>query len=389
MTEFLSTNPELALIAQKLSGAINPEDIFGSLEGVDDRVKEGRSIYRQLSKATYPDLFLALGQKAVAEAAFKKLNELWEAAQLKLQNGTYGIIDISKSPDAITITSGRRQYTVSTQAHQRGFSNTYLCDFSENGVDTQAIFKVARDPADNDLVENEARILKILETGNDFDKFHHYFPSLIESFSYLDTNDPVERRVNILTLSDPRLFTFKQIREAFTGGIDPKDVAWIWRRLLVALGFTHQLEIIHGAILPDNVLIQDHKHGVILSEWAAAAYEPKASREKISVVDTNYLNWYPRAVLSGHLPTPALDIYMGAENMVYLLGGEPTDQTFPRSTPAKLEQFFRGVLATSQKRAPADAWAMMEDFDLVIEDLWGPRKFHPFSIPSGANDTFW
>ena len=44
-------------------------------------------------------------------------------------------------------------------------------------------------------------------------------------------------------------------RAAYPDGVDPRDVAWMWRRLLVALGLAHRAGVVHGAVLPEHVLI--------------------------------------------------------------------------------------------------------------------------------------
>jgi hypothetical protein len=43
-----------------------------------------------------------------------------------------------------------------------------------------------------------------------------------------------------------------EVRAAFPAGIDPQDAAWMWRRLLVAVGAAHRAGVIHGAVLPET-----------------------------------------------------------------------------------------------------------------------------------------
>ncbi len=41
-----------------------------------------------------------------------------------------------------------------------------------------------------------------------------------------------------------------EVGTAYPDGVDPRDAAWMWRRLLVGLGFAHRAGVLHGAVLP-------------------------------------------------------------------------------------------------------------------------------------------
>ncbi|MGH3238625.1 MAG: adenylosuccinate synthetase, partial [Streptosporangiaceae bacterium] len=60
----------------------------------------------------------------------------------------------------------------------------------------------------------------------------------------------IQRHLNLIG----RLTGFRslaEVRAAFPAGIDPRDAAWMWRRLLVAAGAAHRAGVIHGAVLFD------------------------------------------------------------------------------------------------------------------------------------------
>lgn len=376
-------NPELEAIARKIGQAENPEDLFGSLEGVEDREEQGHSIYRNLSTLAHPNAYRDGEEIRLAEEAFKKLSALWEIARTKLRNGTYGIIDETETREPVTIHRGGREYVVLNQIEAGDFCNFYKCKYTKDDIEGDCIFKIARDPAYNEFVENEARILKILSGAEEYDKFGPYIPELIDSFSFSDALDPAPRQVNILN-STEGFYSLKEVREAFPKGVDPKDMAWMFRRLLVGLGFAHINNATHGAILPTNVLIHPELHGLIISEWSYAIHEPQVTGERINSVSTTYENWYPQEVFRKEIPTSALDIYMAAENMIYILGGEPTTGTFPDEINPRIRSFIRGSMLPSPMQRPKDAWRLLDEFDELIESLWGPRRFHQFSMPNKA-----
>jgi hypothetical protein len=41
----------------------------------------------------------------------------------------------------------------------------------------------------------------------------------------------------------------------FPDGLDPRDAAWMRRRLLACLGWAHRARLVHGAVFPEHVLI--------------------------------------------------------------------------------------------------------------------------------------
>ena len=76
-------------------------------------------------------------------------------------------------------------------------------------------------------------------------------------------------------------YTLAEVRRAYPMGVDPKDMAWMWRRLLVALGFAHLNGVIHGAVLPDNISILPGQHGLLLENWSQAVVDPEGTGERI------------------------------------------------------------------------------------------------------------
>jgi len=354
---------------EKIKEAQRPEDVFGDL-GTGDKLATANLLYRHLSKVVHPNAYpIGSSEQVIAEEAFKRLSRLMEDAKARLKDGTYGHIE-----EAIVRTR-RREYKIFKPIQSTDFCNTYYSTYNETGIDIPVHFKISRDPKNNDLVANEARVLRKLMDGEDYDKYSAYFPSLVDSFTYIDKENPQPRQANIFSIGNDEFYSLKEVREVYPDGIDPKDMAWIWRRMLVYLGFTHSNGIIHGAVLPQNIFIQAEQHGLIATEWSYAVVDPDTSGEKISAINNDYESWYPLEVKRKDIPTPALDIYMGAKCMEYLL---------PDSTDRRLNSFFKGCELERPRQRPQDAWKLLQEFDQLIESLWGPRKFHHFSMPKKA-----
>jgi hypothetical protein len=228
------------------------------------------------------------------------------------------------------------------------------------------VLKLARDPADNDLISREAAALRWLAAHGER-RHLPYVPKLLGTFGYRDPATGVVRRGNALTTLD-RFWTLANVAGRFPNGLDPRDLAWIWRRLLVALGFAHRAGIVHGAVLPPHLLIQPEDHGLTLLDWCYATGGPRPGA--LPAVPAAYRDWYPAEVRGGYVPDPGLDIYLGTKCMLRLLAG--------RQVPGPLLDFAAGCLLANPRRRPDDAWALLREFDEVLSQLYGPRRFRPF-----------
>lgn len=312
------TADEAMTLIETTSG---PRALFGRDPGRD---------YRRLARLTHPD---AHPDSPRAAAAFARLAVLWR------QHCTGTV------PGRLTFTGD----IASLYEHERG------------------LIKIARDPADNDLMDREAAALRRLQAGDA--RFRPYVPALVECQRHRDPDTGAERRANVLGRLDG-FVTLAEVNAAYPAGLDARDAAWMWRRLLVATGFAHRVGVIHAAVLPEHVLIHPADHGLVLVDWCYAITGPGGPA---AAVPARYAGWYPAEVRSRRPPGPDLDIWLATRCMTHLIGD---------LIPAPLAAFARGCTLPSPDRRPADAWALLAELDPVLERLYGPRKFRPFTMPA-------
>ncbi len=281
--------------------------------------------------------------------------------------------------DAVVVATPTRIYHVSDQIGRDDLCDTYRCAYTIDGRDWQGMFRVSRRPADNDLVQNEAQIIYHLQGQKDYDDFQPFLPKVLESFTYQDATLAKGRRVNIFALHErlpmPNiLYTLAEIHTHYPNGIDPRDMAWMWRRLLYALGFIHESGVVHGGLVPSHVMIEPIDHKLFLNGWGFAARLPAAHMTAVSL---DYETWYPQHIFNKQPPTTTLDLTMGARCMMYLIGADPTSDTpTHRNLEPELARYFAQCLQN-----PPPAWKLLEQFDAIIEKLWGPRTFRIFTMP--------
>jgi serine/threonine protein kinase len=231
-----------------------------------------------------------------------------------------------------------------------------------------AVFKVAREPRDNDLLAAEARALTRLTTDGD-PKLRAYMPRLLETFTHEDPATGERRAANVLEYQ-AGFVSLAQVAEKYPDGLDPRDAAWMWRRLLVALGAAHRVGLVHGAVLPEHVLIHPGAHGLVLVDWCYSTSRPG---EHVPALVARYRDAYPPEVPAREQATAATDVYMAGGLFLKLMGDR---------TPPELRRFAAGCRLARPRMRPQDAWALLAELDDLLNTLYGPRRFRAFAVPA-------
>lgn len=352
--------------AEAILDARIPQDIFGELPADQgDALGEATRIYRQLARETHPDSAEGDG------VAFSRLTDLYHLAQRLITAGDYHIVGLAGR----TVKAKSREYTIQERFFYGDIADTYKC--------SHGLIRVTHHPRDNDLLRTEAITVKTIRKEVE-DKWKVYLPELIDSFSIRDSSSK-DRHANVfkpLLANKPvdveAWYPLARISRAFPHGVDPRDAAWIWRRMLIVLGLGHDAGFVNHAALPTSFMILPPEHGVILLDWSCA----RRFGEKPVAMVPKYKGWYPQEVLDKTISDTATDIYMAALSMIQLLGGDPLKRTLPDRVPRALRAYFRACTLTSVNKRSDDATRLLESFDEIIERLWGPRTYRPFKVPS-------
>jgi hypothetical protein len=273
-----------------------------------------------------------------------------------------------------TAQSPKRLYTLQRLLAVGDVADVYLGS-AESDPTTQAqtpyVLKVSRIAAGQALLDNERKALVNLLTAAGDTTYRRYLPTLAESFP---AKDPLEKRVNVF-LYEPGFRTLEEVHEQHPA-LDGRHLAWIFKRLLTVLGFSHREDIMHGAVLPCHVLIEAAGHGLQLVGWGQSV----ARGQRIKTVPTRYKDWYPPEVLKKQPAGPATDLFLAARCVVYLAGGDPVANWMPEAVPRPMQRFLSTFLLDKARMRPNDAWAVLEEFDALLYQLYGPPKFHELTL---------
>ena len=348
-------------LLDRLRGADGPADVFGVLAG--DRQAALKRRYRELITIAHPDRNAYRADEATE--ACKALQEWYAAAQRQLSQGVYG------AAPRISVATRRRQYT--------GYAPPIegdLCElFPAEAAGEQMLLKVARLPRNNDLLQAEAQALRAIDRALDGQPARAHFPTLVEHFLLRDAAG-AQRHTNVLS-AEAGYVSLAEVLRAYPGGLDAADAAWMFNRVLAALGVTHGLGIVHGAVTPSHVLIRPDDHNGMLVDWCYGV----PIGEPLKAISPPYAADYPPEALAQQPATPATDLYMAARCMARLLGGHPTTLELPGSVPRPIRALLSACLLPAPQRRPDDAWQVLDDFHEILGRLYGPPRFRPFYMP--------
>jgi hypothetical protein len=238
----------------------------------------------------------------------------------------------------------------------------------------RAIVKLLRDPADADLFARQWEVLSALHAA-DAQGAHHFtlrLPGLVARGD-ARCGDGTTRAAIVLRAPPGFEATLDDVREAFPSGVDARHAVWMWRRLLEVLGWVHRSGWVHGAVLPQHVVLNAADHGAILVGWACAARVD----ERLPAVCADREAFYPDEVLRGGRAGVAMDLSMTARCVAHALGAD-AGHDLPAAVPPAVRDL---VEASVDGAVPADAWRLNDMVAAAARHAFGPPAFVPFLMP--------
>ncbi|MGV8152594.1 MAG: serine/threonine protein kinase [Candidatus Nanoarchaeia archaeon] len=364
---------DLESLYSTIMNAVLPEDVFGCVDIVlppNELLKYLAEEYNSRKQKLNPDNFSEIEEQEIAKEAINYLNNFYLDAQNKIQGGTYGLNAnrLFKPNDNFFCINERKYYL--GKILSTGDISTIYQGFFDNGRGNfaEVIIKVVDSPEDNDLMQNEVRILRRLHAET-VPQWKH-LPFILDSFN---TNDGrtgiVLRRFNGYTLLQVRA------HKRYIKCVDRKHVVWMLNRLLSGIGYAHSLGIVHCNIEPSHLIINPAMHNLCILDWSYAAYLPSQTGDGFKVYTPNFS---APEVKQKKPPIPASDIYSIGKVMIWLLGGNIETNQMPGSVEEELQRFLQYLVRESPLQRPQNAWELHGQLISTVEKLWGKRKFLSF-----------
>jgi len=273
------------------------------------------------------------------------------------------IADVGDDYSGFEITVENQPVKVNDRLTYGELCNLYRCTFLDSN--REGVLKIARSPLANRHVQREVDVLHRLHAGDSENRFAPFLPWSVGKINYTHSAAEPARTGSALCyhqgIGGPDdLYSLEEVRAVYPAGIDVRDMAWIWRRMLSILGFVHQMKLVHSSVTPDHVLIEPREHKLVLIGWCGAIDFGRAP----VLQPAKWRGWSKWD--SGASATT--DLSAAAKTAQFLLSS-PVEPAIARH----LER------AADSKTG---AWRLLDDFDQMIEALWGPRQFRPFVMPA-------
>lgn len=377
---------ELHDAARLVAKAKRAQDVFGESNSLHDL----KRAYRRLALVLYPDRYTNEADRRVANDAFCLLSDFYQTALQHFGAGNAASDKSGQNGEGLLAAETKRGRHVLHKLLASGdLADLYMASSTfADGVQRQTVCKVARRATDNDLLQTEAAAIKQLRATGSDERRHVFVPELLDRFSVTEKGTSA-RRANVLAQLDG-FYDLTQVRQAYPQGVRPIDMGWMWRRLLLVLGYAHRQGVVHGAVLPSHVMILPAQHGLVLVDWCYASVRPdKGKQPRLQAIVDASRDWYPAEVFAKQTPSAATDIAMAARCMIELMGGDPVTGNFAGDSRVgrPFRAYFKSCLAASQSARPDDAWQLLQEFDELLERLgspYFPRRFRTFAMPTGV-----
>ncbi|MBI3957010.1 MAG: hypothetical protein HY340_03395 [Candidatus Kerfeldbacteria bacterium] len=381
----------LEAVAKQLATATSFVSVFGRLPSGSHEVQTAaiKRHHRFLVRQIHPDLLPTdLSQRA--GAVFVHLENLYEAAEAAIKKGVYERASFAPCyyernghPAAISpvvLQSPAATYHLATDPTWIG-DFSYLYQATVVGSDQRVIVKIAADPTVNSRLEWEGRVLSRFhnpKAAGKLARLQPFVPKLIDTF--LVSGERGQRfRANVLPYR-AGMVSITEILAAYPGGLDPRDAAWIARRVISQTLAATMVGVVHGAIVPDHVLVEPILHEPLHIGWLHAVDNPHQSGKRITMVIDRWREFYPPEVLRKQPPDHRTDLYMAAKTLIQLFGGDTARNMFPGAVPDPIARVIRQCVESDPARRPNDGRAVLDEFTRAIREAWG-RAYRPLVMP--------
>ncbi len=373
---------EHEVICERLRAAKKPEDIFGAIPDgpLPERAIAVKHVFNDIIRVIHPDKNPGLKD---ASTYVTKLTSFRAEAEALLKAGTYG--QPRKAVVKATLRSGRGTYELVEEFRTGEVADLFIAELAGK----RCLLKIVRQPSDNDLLDTEAKVLGELHRSVDRKApiFRKYLPKLLDSFALIEGGR--HRRVNVLDIAEPQeeyvkkllekkgvaapkdYFSLAEIREAYPEGLDARDVTWMIRRAFEVLGWVHSVGYVHGAVLPEHVIVHPLEHGARLIGWSYAV----RAGARLSAVSATRRGMYPPGVFKREPAQPVLDVQLASECAVLLLSDQRGK--LRSDVPPDIATFF----AQCRTGRIRDAWTAYRTYDEVLSKIYGKRAYRAFAMP--------
>lgn len=303
--------------------------------------------YRTLLKLTHPDLHPNDPDKA--QQAFVHVTTVWTTKGDPASN-----VSTTQAQPKNTIYTKRNTYLVTKN---KTLNNIAYYTAETSTTTDKTTLQLAVNPEASKRLHSGIQNLKKVRTTLE-EHYQEFFPKPIDVFNTKHNNQKLFGVVT--TPSQENWYTLQEVLKRYPAGIQGEDLAWMYRRALVALGLTHDAGAFYGAPVLETIQIQPESHGFMLTDWQ---YSVEQNQDMTSLPNGELLKHY-RKDKKGSIEK---DLTIVSEEFVKLMD---------KRTPRQLRTFIRGMSLAPTKTALQG----LIEFEQTLTEVYGTRKFHTFTM---------
>jgi hypothetical protein len=365
------------------------ETVFGKLPRGDAASQKNvlRKQFNYLARQVHPDIAPREG-KLLAGEVFGLLIAMRKSAETAIESGTYhmpfkaGAAPEPRRPisdNGQTLQSAKALYQLHVEPYRTGDFSVLYQARTLTGTGGSVLIKIATDPTHNTLLEKEVSLLKRFVTRP---RLQVYVPTVTDTF--VVSGDAGRRYRAIVITPHTGALSLTDIRAALGRPLEAVEVAWVGRRIIAQSLAALAIDVVHGSIVPDHVLVDPLTREPQHIGWLHAVERKTA--ERITMVIDCWRDWYPPEVMDKKTPGHRSDLYMVGKTMIWLLGGDVRRNTLPKHVPSAMAACILQCVLADKNRRPKDGRQLLDDFTRVVRKEW-KREYRPLVLPGTTAGT--
>lgn len=340
----------------KLLQAKRPIDFFGSISSENEL---------NISFMKYAPIFdselVQHENEYISGQALSLLNELYESGLDEIKQGIYFDINPvsffnSNKPPLFELTVNEELYKFYWCIYEGEVAYIF-----KGASKTDIVYlKVAINPDDNDLIDNEYDVLSTIR--------HQSLPYVEKEIKINASNSILMREIKGITM--PKLM------KNYPDGIPAEHVMWMLERMLSVVGFLHSNFVVHGNIKPENIIINRNNHNVTLLGFSFCIKCANSEDAHYKIVN----DFYTAPEISKTATVlPSSDIYSIGKVAIELLGGDIINNELPTSIDIRVKNFIEKMVIDNPDKRPGDAWELWTELRKIRTEVFGVQRFKTFN----------
>ncbi len=245
------------------------------------------------------------------------------------------------------------------------------------------IIKLADDPLAPERFAREARMLERLgaDTTSEATSVYRRRIRRVADRGELLRGDTGESVQALVFVAKPGYdWNLAEALTEYPEGLPSHAVAWIGRRMFEEIAWMHQLGVVHGAIVPEHVLLHPFMHyaTIIDHSYAASAGQP------IDLHVTHRKAFYPKEILDGEEATRAHDVTMAARCLLWALTGEETRSgVLERLERDPFSDYLRSLAGYDTLPSVSNTYNdVFLPYRQAVQAAHGKPRYIPFHLPA-------